>query len=871
MNSKIACGSNSRWRQVLAFPLGTVIAITALVAVALGQETSAPPAASPTPSTEVSPPAAPGPTPIPLAEIVTQAEAASADLRNVEVDLESDQITATVDAELPVLMREIDGRLDENEKILNSRPSLETLKNLETEWKDLTEKLIVWRRDLTTRATSLDREITRLRQLDQTWRKTLAEVEGTQTPPGEGDQPETARAVTPPEILQRMRSVIAAIKQTRDATEERRAQVLTLQSRVAEQDARIAEALASVRQVRDETINRLFVKDSPPIWSAQVWSRAGQNLLQDSQNSFTTQWSTLGTYTRRQWTRFLFHGLILVSLVAAIYLARRRVQPWVVAEPSLEGVARVFNVPLATALVLSILMSGWVYPQVPRMLSAILGAAALIPTIIILRQLVDRHLFSVLNALVVFYFIDLLRTISTALPLASRLLFLAEMLGGLIFLGWLIKSERLSQVREAGRNWLREIVRLGARIAGVVFLTAFIANALGYVSIADLLGNAVLRSAYVAVILFATVKIADGLMMFTLRMRPISLLGMVRRHRRFLRRRIQRTLRWIAALLWALFTLEMFSLRAPAVETIRAALSARLEVGALHISLGNVAAFLIAVWVAFLLSRFLRFLLEEDVYPRVNLARGVPYAISTMLHYAILLVGFFFAVAAMGIDMTKFTILAGAFGVGLGFGLQSIVNNFVSGLILLFERPVNVGDMIQVGERDGRLRRIGMRASVIRTLEGSEVIVPNGQLISEEVLNWTLSDQQRRLEIPVGVAYGTDPERVIELLTEMASKHSDVMREPPPDTLFVGFGDSALNFQLRAWTGSFERWIVIKSELTIGINATLRDAGITIPFPQRDLHIHTVAPASAMPQAAEASQSTSSANTGPEPASDTKK
>jgi potassium efflux system protein len=260
--------------------------------------------------------------------------------------------------------------------------------------------------------------------------------------------------------------------------------------------------------------------------------------------------------------------------------------------------------------------------------------------------------------------------------------------------------------------------------------------------------------------------------------------------------------------------------------------------------------------VAFLLSRFLRFILEEDVYPRANLARGVPYAVSTMLHYAILLVGFLFAVAAMGIDMTKFTILAGAFGVGLGFGLQNIVNNFVSGLILLFERPVNVGDMVQVGEREGVLRRIGMRASVIRTLEGSEVIVPNGQLISEEVLNWTLSDQQRRLEIPVGVAYGTDPERVIELLTEVGSKHPDIMREPPPDTLFVGFGESALNFQLRAWTNRFEKWVVIRSELTIGVNAALRDAGISIPFPQRDLHIQNIAPESAMPRADEARQST---------------
>jgi small-conductance mechanosensitive channel len=265
-------------------------------------------------------------------------------------------------------------------------------------------------------------------------------------------------------------------------------------------------------------------------------------------------------------------------------------------------------------------------------------------------------------------------------------------------------------------------------------------------------------------------------------------------------------------------------------------------VGQLSISLGNIVAFIVTVWLAFLLSRFLRFLLEEDIYPRVNLARGVPYAVSTMLHYAILLVGFFFAVAAMGIDMTKFTILAGAFGVGLGFGLQNIVNNFVSGLILLFERPVHVGDMIQVGGRDGKLRRIGMRASVIRTLEGSEVIVPNGQLISEEVLNWTLSDQQRRLEIPVGVAYGTDPERVIEILTNVGLKHPDIMTDPPPDTLFLGFGDSALDFQLRAWTSNFKRWQNIKSELAVAINAALRDEGLSIPFPQRDLHIKSVVP-----------------------------
>jgi small-conductance mechanosensitive channel len=871
INESVCRTKAFRLPQALVFLLVAALAIAALVAVARAQETAAPPAASPASSAATSPTPAPSTTPIPLAEVVAQAETVSANLRSIEADLATDQVTAGVDAELPVLIREIDARLDESQKILSSRPSLETLKNLDSEWKTVAHKLVVWKRDLTIRATGLDQEITRLTQLDQTWSSTLRQAESAGTPTAQGDQPLSAGAVTPPEILQRIHSVIAAIKQTRDAIEKRRAHVLTLQNRVADQDTRIAEALASVRRVREETINRLFVKDSPSIWSGEVWSRDGHTLLQDSQSSFTTQLRTLRVYAQRQSARFIFHGLMLLSLVVAIYWARRRVRPLVLAEPSLQSVAQVFAVPIATALVLSILISGWVYPQAPRMLNAILGAAALIPTIIILRQLVERTLFPVLNALVVFYFIDLLRTISTALPLVSRLLFLAEMLGGLIFLVWLIKSRRLSEVPDAERNWLWTILRIGTRIAGLVFPAAFIANVLGYVSIAGLAGDAVLGSAYVAVILYAAIRIADGMIMFALRMRPLSQLGMVRRHRRLVRRRVQRTLRWIAALVWVLYTLELFSLRAAFAENIRAALSARLVVGELNISLGNIVAFVVTVWVAFLLSRFLRFLLEEDIYPRVNLARGVPYAVSTMLHYMILLVGFFLAVAAMGIDMTKFTILAGAFGVGLGFGLQNIVNNFVSGLILLFERPVHVGDMIQVGEREGRLRRIGMRASVIRTLEGSEVIVPNGQLISEEVLNWTLSDQQRRLEIPVGVAYGTDPERVIEVLTAVGLKHPEVINDPPPDTLFIGFGDSALNFQLRAWTGAFKRWQAVKSELTLGMNAALRDAGISIPFPQRDLYIKSVAPESVTSRTAEAKTPTLSANTGQETASETEK
>jgi small-conductance mechanosensitive channel len=150
------------------------------------------------------------------------------------------------------------------------------------------------------------------------------------------------------------------------------------------------------------------------------------------------------------------------------------------------------------------------------------------------------------------------------------------------------------------------------------------------------------------------------------------------------------------------------------------------------------------------------------------------------------------------------------------------------------------GDTIEFGDRIGDVKRIGIRASTIRTWSGAEVIVPNGNLISSEVINWTLSDRQRRLDVPVGVAYGSPVKQVMEVLANVAIQHPDILESPAPRVLFRNFGDSSLDFELRCWTAHFEQFRRVKSDLTVGIEAALNEAGIVIPFPQRDLHIKTV-------------------------------
>ena len=810
-----------------ALELLLVIALSpALANTAAKGQVAAPAAAAPSPSASTTPAAPPAPTPIPLAEVVAQAESAAASLRDAEADISSDQITAAIETELSAVTRDIDARLAEDSRALSPSPSLDTLRALEAGWQKIDGKLTTWERDLRASASRLEREIGELGRRADTWEQTLALAQG------EGG--------TPPEVLQRIEAVIAATRQTRAAVERRRAQALALQNRVVGQSARVKEALASIGEARELAVNRLFVRDSPPVWSGEVRSRAGQNLLVEGRSSFGEQLAALGAYAGRHAGSFFLHAVLVTLLVAALYWVRRRVKPWVGEEPSVKHAALVFEKPVAAAFVLSILAGGWIYPQAPRLWEVVLGAVALIPTVIILRRLVEPRLFPVLNALVVFNFVDLLRAVGASLPITSRFLFLAEMLAAVLFLAWFVKSARSSPAPEGEGERFWKSVRAAAGVALAGFVAAFVASALGYVSLATLVGNALLGGAYLAVFLYAAARIADGLIMFALRVRPLNLLGMVRENRPLFRRRVRGALRALAFLIWLLVTLEKLSLRRPLFGLIRDVLTARLVVGSLEISLGNVLAFAVTVWAAFLLSRFVRFVLEEDVYPRLTLARGVPYAVSTVLNYAILVVGFFLAVAAMGIDMTRFTILAGAFGVGLGFGLQNIFNNFVSGLIVLFERPVKVGDSIQMSEASGVVKRIGIRASVISAWNGSDVIVPNGKLISESVTNWTLLSGRRGVAIQVRVAYGTDPVRVIELLKGVAAAHELVAPDPQPEAIMLEFGADSLNFELRAWTYHNKEWEQMRSDLAVAVNSVFAAEGISMPYPQRDLHLRSI-------------------------------
>jgi potassium-dependent mechanosensitive channel len=499
---------------------------------------------------------------------------------------------------------------------------------------------------------------------------------------------------------------------------------------------------------------------------------------------------------------------------------RRRVQPRL-EDTGVACSAIVCETPIAAAFLLSMFFSRWIYPQAPRLLWAFLGALALIPTAIILRKLIARDLYPALYGLAAFYLVDQVRAVLVAEELVARLLLLGETLGFMAFLVWLLRSVDRLGAQNTSFGRLSKIVKVAASLALVMAATAFIANAAGYLTLASLLGNTLLSSAYFALILYAVVELVDSLVVIAFSLQPFRMLGIIAKHGALLRRRIYRVLQWSAVLLWLLHTLNLLLLRQRLITAISDFMTEELVVGSLRISLSDIVLFGATVWAAVLVSRFVRFVLDEEVFPRVHLTRGLPYAISNVLNYAIVLVGFFAAVAVLGVDMTKVTILAGAFSVGVGFGLQNIFNNFVSGLILLFERPVNVGDIVQIDDASGVVQRIGIRASIIGTPAGAEVIVPNGKLISERVVNWTFSNRRRSIELQLAVAQVADPRRIIAILERAAREHPHISRDPPPKAWVVKLGPDSLGLELRAWTDRINDWMEVRSELAIAISDNL--------------------------------------------------
>ncbi len=763
------------------------------------------------------------PAPIPIERIAPSLAEAAHLLRAFSAQRVPSGAVESIGDVLPKVSAEFAADLERTLSMLQEQPSLEALQGTDQLWSSRQLALNAWLETLTARVTRLQETLTQLAALRETWTLTREAA---------------AAAGVPAPVLSQIDETLAQLAAAEPVDRARRDEALALQGAIAREVARCETVRTRIQEVQQGTAGGLLARTSPPLWESDLWRRGLAVMQVRARQVAAAYQADLSTYLTNPATHLPFHLGLFVVVLTALLAARRRLPHWAAAGEDLTRISIVFDRPVAAAALIALIAATTLWSPTPLRVKELLGALALVPMIVLVRPRVDRSLRPTLYTLGLLFALDSVHhAFGGVPPLVGQAMIFGESLvaiGVVLPLFMQLKSAGgVTAAAQPDRHWAWRPL---TGVVLVLLIIGLVASLLGRLELARLTTPAVLVGAADALWIFAAVEVSVAILAFALRTWPLQRLRLVANHQEWLLRRFQRWFLWLAVLAWCFRYLDYLGLWQPTLTLVQQALAVRLTLGAFSTSAGDVLAFGLTLWVAYLVSAVLRFVLEEEVYPRAGITTGVSYAASSLIQYTIGIAAFFLALGFLGITLTQVTVFAGALGVGVGFGLQNVVQNFLAGLILLFEQPIHVGDAVQVGDLQGRIRRIGIRASVVRTLQGAEVIIPNSELTSNQVTNWTLSDQQRRLDLPVGLAYGTAPAQVITLLEGVARDHPGVLPEPPPRCLFLGYGDSTINFELRVWA-DYDAASGIRSGLAGAVYDAVYAAGLSFPFPQREVRL----------------------------------
>ena len=610
---------------------------------------------------------------------------------------------------------------------------------------------------------------------------------------------------------------------------------LTLQTKLSKQSVDVSLTLKKINDLILAKKREIFVRNAPPIWIALSSRKDNDEFLTQIKNIWDMYTITAMVYYTENKNSIVSSIILLLLLFVLVKTLRHHSKNLKSEDPNVIRALKVLQSPLSASILVWLWVMGMFYSHMPLSFLSLIRIILIIPLIAVLNRIINRYLKILLYFFALLYILQQLKQTAASDTEIERVLLLIINLFSVAGFIWLIAKKWFDKAFYKPSHQIK--ARFLIKTLLVLSTITLVANILGYVMLSLTLVNGILNSVYGIIILITAGLALQSIVIIFIRTNIAKSINVVKNYPEKIEKALAKTVNLIVTLLSIIIVLNNFGTREIVFEWLEDALNYEWTLGSFSISLGSVLVFIISIWLAVLVARFVRFILEGDILPRLNLARGVPGAVSTISTYVIIGFGIILAVMGAGIDLNTFALLAGALGVGIGFGLQDVVNNFISGLILIFERPIQVGDAVQVEDLSGRVTHIGIRSSTVKTWDGAEVIVPNGNLISNKLINWTLSDQRRRIEIKVGVAYGTDVSLVMETLLDCAKQNEKILEFPTPSVLFEDFADSSLNFELRCWARDFESWIEIRSEIRVAIDKAFKEKNIEIPFPQRDLHL----------------------------------
>jgi potassium-dependent mechanosensitive channel len=803
---------------LVVFSFATILGPLALQARSQTHPDAAPQQAEGSESSQQAPPtgtAAPAGRAIPLPQIADSADELDRWLRKITSQLTSEDLLGAKE-EAENQSQVIRTNINYVNDLLMSNPTTLELQSEQRFWRILGQKYAGEREFLTPRAAELEQQIRHVDELNLDWQATWDQIhQNTEIQP----------------VVDRTAEELELIREARVDLQKQLNLVLTLQNELSQMDRQIEDVLAMVQNVQARTRSRLFKRESLPIWKVREPRLLDQTLQTGIHQSFDrsvmTSTAFLHVHKLGVVSTLAFY---LLTLIGALKVRRRLDRGRKANIP--EAATRIFAFPFSIALLVALIVTIFYSASASSNIVFVICILYLIPVLRLLSPLLQVRLRTLLWALGVFYLLETLYLLIRFPPLIRREFHVLIVLAALICFGWLARPSCLRELSISPRN-LR-ILKAGIGLGLALMTCSLAANILGFISLAQISGMTALLGAFAAAALYCAARIL--MLLFSAALRTTWAQAALESRGEAVERWAWRVLTLGFFYLWLSMLSRLLTIHEGVMRLASDVLAYPIGFQRVHITLGSVLSFLFILFAGYALTNVITFVLRTFLLSRFPLQRGLPFAVSKVTYYVLLVLFFLAALTNAGFELNKFTVVTGALGVGVGFGLQNIVNNFVSGLILLFERPIRVGDTIEISGLVGRVRRIGARSSTIHTFQDAEVIVPNSDLVVKEVINWTLTSLRRRVDISVGVAYGTDPERVITLLLELAVAHPAVIDNPKPEAYFLGFGESALNFELRFWTYQ-ENWFQLKSDVAVRLVKVLREGNIEVPFPQRDLHI----------------------------------
>lgn len=649
-----------------------------------------------------------------------------------------------------------------------------------------------------------------------------------------------------PEVFGSLDTVIVTLDDLITMAQSRLDSVFTIQSRLTELILVVDETMSEMKRVGDQMKQDYFTLDAPPIWAiGKADTIVMDSTLVDVDQAETNissnkkgLWDKVA-YDGRQFTDFVVDnvGTILLQvmlILLIIWMIIRMKRGWDFFEFEIQNdvdaqAYKILNNPIVSALVVGVLISSMFFEGVIPIFGEFEIMIVLIGTSILLPKITTKELRLFLQLIILAYLIEIFSVYFDEEDMFSRWIMI---LNSVVLIAALIVGKRAMK-KHSDRfqkvKWMyRWLLPFYTAVAGVSILT----NVIGMVNLSSVVLHGVFTSVALGMVVLLSVRIVTSILVVFFKLRKSQNAKALTAMVDATNQRFQPVLIFIGLVLWIIFTLIGFDVYENVLEWFNDSLHTGWTIGDMRFSLGGVLAF-VGFFVGALLMAKLAAGIFHDEWMIQALPRGVAPAMSLLLRIIIISIGFYLAMRSAGVDVSKLEFMFGALGVGIGFGLQNVVLNFIAGLILAFERPINLGDTIEIDQEKGVVTNIGVRSSNIRTYSGSEAIIPNGDLISKKVVNWTLANRDRRSRILMKTSSSADPEMVIDLLTKIAKDHELTYSDPAPKTYFYGYGiDGNLDFALMYWT-TFSDTLKTDSEISLSIFKALKEAGIQAPIPTR--------------------------------------